>query len=153
MSRPFRLAALLRLRTLAEERAAVRLAEAVRNQDDAEARRLATQEALGTAQLPGSADALGMRAVIASRLALSGLLTEHGTAVVAAEQVVRQTGTEWADARGRTRTLEKLQERHEETERDAELHAEQVVLDEIAGRRAPAVPTTGPIHPPTEEVR
>jgi flagellar protein FliJ len=156
VSRTFRLAGLLRLRALAEDRAAVRLAEATREREGAEARRQSTEDTLGGAHLPGSMDASAMRAVVASRLALSGLLTEHAQNVVAAQEVVQQADAAWAEARSRTRTLEKLQERHEEAERVDELRAEQAVLDEIAGRRVPVAAGTTPAVPATtspEEVR
>ncbi|WP_263120109.1 flagellar export protein FliJ [Cellulomonas sp. RIT-PI-Y] len=137
----FRLAGLLRLRALAEEQAAVELAGATRARDAAVARRVATEEAIGAAAFPVGTNATALRAVIASRLALSGLLVEQRALTVAAQTVVDDKDAEWSAARTRTRTLEKLEERHVTTERDADQRAEQLVLDEIAGRRGGSRPT------------
>lgn len=136
MSRAFRLAGLLRLRALAEEQAAARLADATRGRDAAVARREATQAALGTAQFPAGTDAVGMRAVVASRVALSALLVDQRALATRAQGAVDEADAAWSQARTRTRTLEKLQEKHEETVRVEDQRAEQVVLDEVAGRRA-----------------
>ncbi|QZN86141.1 flagellar export protein FliJ [Cellulomonas sp. C5510] len=145
MSRAFRLAGLLRLRTLAEEQAAARLGDATRSRDAAAARRDATQAALGDARFPSGTDALGMRAVVASRMALSALLVDQRAAATAAQDVVEAADTAWSQARTRTRTLEKLQEKHEETVRVEDQRAEQVVLDEVAGRRSVA-PSPGELR-------
>ncbi|HEY0215127.1 MAG TPA: flagellar FliJ family protein [Cellulomonas sp.] len=143
MSRPFRLAGLLRLRTMAEERAAVELARTTRERDAAEVRRRATQASLGDAQLGERSDLIGVRAVIASRMALSNLLVDHAAQVVVAQDSVDTADAEWSAARTRTRTLEKLQERQEKAALLEEQRGEQKVLDEIAGRR-PAVLVPGP---------
>jgi flagellar FliJ protein len=143
VSRAFRLAGLLRLRSMAEEQAAVQLAQSTRERDVAEARRRATQAALAEAQIPQQTDVLGMRAVIASRMALSSLLVDRTAQVSVAQDEVDEAGAAWSEARTRTRTLEKLQEKHERTVLAEEQSAEQKVLDEIAGRRTPA-PVAGP---------
>ncbi|MEV7972390.1 flagellar FliJ family protein [Cellulomonas sp. NPDC089187] len=139
----FRLAGLLRLRSLAEEQAAVELAGATRARDAAAARRAATEQALGAAQFPPGTNGTAMRAVIASRLALSGLLVEQRALTAAAQQVMDDRAEDWSTARTRTRTLEKLEQKHVTAESQADQRAEQLVLDEIAGRRGgtrPAVP-------------
>ena len=138
MSRAFRLAGLLRLRSIAEEQAAARLATTTRGRDAAAARSRATEHALGGAVFPSETDALGMRAVIASRMALSALLVDDRARVMVAQDAVDVADAAWAEARTRTRTLEKLQDKHEAAARVEEQRAEQVVLDEIAGRRAGA---------------
>lgn len=130
----FRLAGLLRLRALAEEQAAVELAGATRSRDAADARRAATESALSDSQFPVGTNPTAMRAVIASRIALSGLLVEQRALTAAAQQVMDDKNADWSAARTRTRTLEKLEERHVTTEREADQRAEQLVLDEIAGR-------------------
>ncbi|GIG24073.1 flagellar export protein FliJ [Cellulomonas denverensis] len=139
----FRLAGLLRLRALAEEQAAVELAGATRARDTAAARRAATEDALGAAGLPAGTDATALRAVIASRLALGGLLVEQRALTAAAQQVMDDRAEDWSAARTRTRTLEKLEDKHATAEAEADQRAEQLVLDEIAGRRGgtrPALP-------------
>lgn len=138
MSRPFRLAGLLRLRTLAQDEAAAELARRTRVRNEAERVRRGTQDALAGASVPDGADALGLQAVIASRMALSGLLAQRQEVVVQADAEVLEADQQWAQARQATRTLEKLEERHTEAERTAEQKAEQAVLDEIAGQRRAA---------------
>lgn len=136
MSRAFRLAGLLRLRSIAEEQAAATLADRTRGRDAAAARSRATEDALGGAQFGADMDSLGMQAVVASRLALSALLVDHRGRVGQAQDEVDVADAAWAAARTRTRTLEKLQDKHEAAVRVEEQRAEQIVLDEIAGRRA-----------------
>lgn len=135
MSRAFRLAGLLRLRAMAEERAAVELAGTTRRRDAAAALRAATQAALAEQSFDTQMDTLGMQAVVASRLALSALLVDRRAAVEAEDRAVEAADAAWAAARTRTRTLEKLEERHVAAERVEEQRAEQNTLDEIAGRR------------------
>jgi flagellar FliJ protein len=136
VTRAFRLAGLLRLRSIAEEQAAATLADRTRGRDAAAARSRATEDALGGAQFGVEMDSLGMQAVVASRLALSALLVDHRGRVGQAQDEVDVADAAWAAARTRTRTLEKLQDKHEAAARVEEQRAEQVVLDEIAGRRA-----------------
>ncbi|VTR77541.1 flagellar export protein FliJ [Cellulomonas hominis] len=142
MSRAFRLAGLLRLRSLAEEQAAARLAGASSVRDAAVARRRATESMLGDAEFPVDMDVLGMRAVVASRMALSALLVDQRARVSVTQDAVDAANAEWSAARTRTRTLETLEEKHEAVVRVEEQRAEQIVLDEVAGRRA-AVRTPG----------
>lgn len=136
MSRAFRLAGLLRLRSIAEEQAAATLADRTRGRDAAAARSRATEAALGDAQFAVDMSSLNMQAVVASRLALSALLVDHRARVDQAQDEVDVADAAWAEARTRTRTLEKLQDKHEAAARVEEQRAEQIVLDEIAGRRA-----------------
>lgn len=148
MSRPFRLAGLLRLRAISEDQAAAELARRTRQRDAAERERRRTQESLGDAVLPDGADALGFQAIIASRVALSRLLVECRETEAQAQTEVARADEDWARARTATRTLEKLEERHTEAERVTEQRDEQKILDEVAGRRrtgstAP-VAVTGP---------
>ncbi len=138
MSRVFRLASLLRLRTIAEEQAAVELAAVTRRRDAAEARRRETEAMLEGTTVPRLVDSLGFQAVVASRVALSGLLVEHRATVQQAQATVQDAETSWSQARTRTRTLEKLAERHETEVRVEEARTEQAALDETAGRRAAA---------------
>lgn len=140
MSRAFRLAGLLRLRALAEEQAAAQRATSARGRDAAVARAAATEAALGSAVFPPGADARGVQAVVASRLALSALLVDRRAQVLVAQDEVDAADAAWSAARTQTRTLEKLQEKHETAVRAEEQRAEQVVLDEVAGRRRAAVP-------------
>jgi flagellar FliJ protein len=144
VSRAFRLAGLLRLRSIAEEQAAASLAISTRGRDAAAARSRSTEAALGAAQFGVDMSSVGMQAVVASRLALSALLVDHRAQVLQAQDEVDAADAAWAEARTRTRTLEKLQDKHEAAVRVEEQRAEQVVLDEIAGRRAGVRTTTDP---------
>ncbi len=143
MSGPFRLASLLRLRGIAEDTAAVELAAATRRRDEAERRRLDTEVMLGNASLPARADELHWRAAVASRTALSSLLLERGSQLAQAQVVVDDAQQAWSQARTATRTLEKLEERHDAEARDEDARAEQAVIDEVAGRRPAARPEGG----------
>lgn len=136
MNRTFRLASLLRLRSLAEERAAAELAETAARRTRAEARRADTSVRLGAASMPAQSDELHWRAAIAARAALAGLLTEHTTDVHVADREVEAAQGVWADAKQRARTIEKLEERHVAEVRAEDERLEQLVLDEIAGQSA-----------------
>ncbi len=136
MSRGFRLAGLLRIRRLAEDQAVGELAAARRLERAAEDRRRRTEDALGDAAFPAESDPRAFHAVVAARAALGGLLAEQRTVSDAAADAVRAREADWSVARRETRTLEKLEEHHDVRVRAAEEHAEQQVVDEIAGRRA-----------------
>ncbi|WP_034623672.1 flagellar export protein FliJ [Cellulomonas sp. URHE0023] len=136
MSRAFPLAGLLRLRTMSEDRAASELALARRDQVRAEQRALETAERLSGATMPSGTGLLAFQASVASRSALGSLLIEHRRDVSVAETVTDERTEAWSEARQQVRTLERLEERHDEAERLEETRAEQKVLDEIAGRRA-----------------
>lgn len=136
MTRSFPLAGLLRVRALAEERAAGELAAARRTERAAAERARDTRERLTGSTLPDLADDMAFRASVASRVSLVALLEEHeDQAAVARTQTADRTDV-WAAARRDARAVERLEERHDAAVRAEELHAEQVVLDEVAGRRA-----------------
>jgi flagellar FliJ protein len=143
MSRTFRLAGLLRLRSMAQDRAAAELAEAARERAAAEARRSDTEVMLGSASMPGRSDELHFRAAAASRAALSSLLIEHAAAVRVADEEVRVADDAWTAARVRTRALEKLEERHDTQVRAEDERAEQIVLDEVGARMRTAQTAAG----------
>lgn len=134
MSRTFRLASLLHLRSMAEDRAAVELAEAARLLSAAEARRRATEVMLGSASMPETSDTLHFHAVAASRAALAGLLTERRSEVRTADEEVVVANAAWNAARVRTKALERLEERHVAQLRAEDERAEQMVLDEVGSR-------------------
>jgi flagellar FliJ protein len=149
MAKRFRLGGLLRLRRLQEEQAAAELARAHAVKRSAEKRRQDTEDMLAGTMLPHRSDELSWRAAIAGRAALTGLAGEAAIAVdLAAGRVGTATG-EWSGARTRATTLSKLEERHDQTVRAEESRAEQVVLDEVASRRAHRTSTSSP----TEEER
>ncbi|MCL2422696.1 MAG: flagellar FliJ family protein [Micrococcales bacterium] len=131
MARKFSLAGLLRVRGIAEDRAAGALAAAHREENAVRDRATKTARMLADSGAVAPADAAAFRASVAARTALSGLLTEAKADVaVAEERTVERTG-EWSVARRATRSVERLAERHDEQVRVADEHAEQVVLDEV----------------------
>jgi len=142
MSRAFPLAGLLRVRERAEERAAAELAQARREAEAARARRHATSEALAGSQLADGPDRLAFVAAVASRSALSLLLSEAERELATADELVADHAVQWSFARRQVRAIDRLAERHDETERRLDAQAEQAALDEVAGRRATTDDTT-----------
>jgi flagellar FliJ protein len=152
MSRAFRLAGLLRLRSMAEDRAAAELAVAARARAAADARRSDTEVMLGSASMPGRSDELHFRAAAASRAALGSLLMERRAEVRVADDEVRVADAAWTVARVRTRALEKLEERHDAQVRAEDDRAEQIVLDEVGARmRAAQLAAEQATHVPAAE--
>ncbi|WP_136518497.1 MULTISPECIES: flagellar export protein FliJ [Cellulomonas] len=143
MSRRFPLGGLLRVRGMAEDRAAGDLAAARREQLAAQERARATAEMLGTTDLPGAHDVLTWQATVAGRLALQALLVERTEQVRVAQQHVEARQDEWSRARTATRTVEKLRDAHAAQVRTEDERAEQRVLDEVAGRPRAAGTSAG----------
>lgn len=134
MTRPVPLAGLLRLRALAEDRAAGELAAARREQRLAAERAARTADALGAWRPPHEADHAAWQAAVAARVALSSLLHEQAHVVAGADEVVDLRQADWTAARTRTRAVERLQEKHDAAVATEEGRAEQLALDEIAAR-------------------
>lgn len=130
----FALSGLLRLRQVAEDRAAAELGAAERDRAHADERVRARAERLADSQLPHTADGATWLAAAASRLSLGALLGEDADDALAARALAERRLAEWTRARQAERAVELLQEHHDEREHAAELRAEQIVLDEIAGR-------------------
>ena len=139
MSR-FTLAGLLRLRGLQEDQAAAALGAAERESRAAEDRARRTADRLSGMQLPTEVDGATWLAAAASRLSLSSLLTEDTDRLSVARSAALERRTEWSHARQDERSVELLEEHHEERERAADLRTEQLVLDEVAGRRTQEEP-------------
>jgi flagellar FliJ protein len=132
---PFGLAGLLRLRGLREDEAAAALGAAERDVAAAQARARAAAERLSGATFPDCVDGTTFLAAAASRLSLSALLVEDTDRVRDAAAVAADRRVEWSRARQDERAVELLEEHHVERERAEDQRAEQVVLDEVAGRR------------------
>jgi flagellar FliJ protein len=132
----FTLAGLLRLRGMEEDRAAVALGVAAREQAAAEERVRQTADRLAAAELPSAVDGRTWLAAAASRLTLGALLTEDGERATTAQEEALARRAEWTQARQAERAVERLEEHHEERERAEDLRAEQRVLDEAAARGA-----------------
>lgn len=127
----FRLAGLLRLRQLEEERAAAALARA--NAERAEARRRRDEHGQTLAHTMLDDD--DFTVAVAGRAALFGLYAESSAYLQLAMERAEQAGVEWSGARTSVRMIDKLAERHAVTEQVEELRAEQLLLDETAIRQ------------------
>lgn len=136
MAAAFRLASLLRVRRLEEEREAARLAIANYERSEADLRRRQDETSLSVSSLPQHADWLHWQAAVASRAALGGLLAESTAAAENAAYQAKAAEKVWGAARARAVVLEKLEERHVAAEQAEELRVEQLVLDEVATQAA-----------------
>ncbi len=134
MSRLFPLAGLLRLRKLQQDQAALDLAEANARVVALEARRGRARSALGAlGNTPQTVAALN--AMAAARSSSRSMLAELD-AVGRNHHESRDTAqSTYNAARAESVALEKLHDRHAAALQAADLHAEQTVLDEIAGAR------------------
>ena len=157
--KPFRLAGLLRVRDIEEQRAAAELAEAGRAVDAVRAHRSRMRGSLGAMSpgampgampggqpgaLPGAApreallgqsahvDAATLSAVVAARASAHILLGELSALHERAEQTAADARSAHQVARVNARSLEKLQVRHVESETERDRRAEQSALDEVA---------------------
>ena len=132
----FRLASLLRVRRLEEDRAASVLAAAnARRAETAERHRQDT-DALATSELPRRTDELHWHAAVACRAALSGILVESTAVAQLTAQHAATAEQAWSAARTRAVVLEKLEDRHRQALEVEELRVEQLHLDEVAARAA-----------------
>ncbi len=131
MSRPFPLTGLLRLRRLQEDQAAGRLAAAHQNAAAHSARqRQARMDLDGTSS--EVADSSALLAVAAARASARGMLVSLEAMSAVHRTAVDHARDEFAQAKLEAASLEKLEGRHLETAAAEELHAEQIVLDELA---------------------
>ena len=149
MERAFRLAGLLRLRELQEERAAGVLAVSNRALRTAEQHRHATLRTLAGHAMPAVADAAAWRTSVTARGALTHLLADAAIDVRDAGERVTADTALWAAARGRSVGLEKLRDSHRGLLHAEDERTEQIALDEVAGRRRRADPgsATAPTAP------
>jgi flagellar FliJ protein len=141
----FGLAGLLRVRGLAEQRAAGDLAAANRDLDTIRVRGSRARAALaGAGHDP--ADAAGLAAIVAARSSLHALLGDLASLHDRAALGAAEARVAHHAARAETVSLEKLHQRHLAAEHADELRAEQAALDEIAiqGWRGGQDPYSGP---------
>ncbi|WP_298462459.1 flagellar export protein FliJ [uncultured Cellulomonas sp.] len=136
MERAFRLAGLLRLRTLQEEQAAAALAAAHAGLQRADAARRATLAGLAGHAMPATGDAGAWRVATTGRAALTHLLADAAIAVDQAGERVTEHTADWSAARSRTVGLEKLHDQHRTAVLAEDARAEQHALDEVAARTA-----------------
>lgn len=134
MKRLFPLAGLLRLRHLEQDEAAGELAAANSRVQDTETRRDRARALLhGGAHSPTSAAA--MHAMAAARSSSRSMLADLDALAQGHLATLAQAQTVFDAARAQSIGLEKLEARHTAAVAAADLHAEQIVLDEIASTR------------------
>ncbi|TFB69646.1 flagellar export protein FliJ [Cryobacterium glaciale] len=134
MSRLFPLAGLLRLRRLQQDQAALDLAEANARVTASEARRGRARSALSAiGNTPQTVAALN--AMAAARSSSRSMLAELDAVGRNHQETLDSAQSVFNAARAESVALEKLHERHAAAVLASDLHAEQTVLDEIAGAR------------------
>ncbi|MET0934133.1 MAG: flagellar export protein FliJ [Mycetocola sp.] len=133
MTRTFSLAGLLRLRRIREDQAAGGLAAAnARVRENAE-RTAQVRSSLGEAGTEVSNTA-ALNAVSTARASTRSMLAELNALAVLRQTAADESAAEFAAARSQSVRIEKLALRHGERVAQQDLHAEQIVLDEIASR-------------------
>ncbi|GAA2751325.1 flagellar FliJ family protein [Amnibacterium kyonggiense] len=129
----FGLAGLLRIRRLKEERAAHEMVRA-----RSRASELAHERHQLLDQLDDHAhearDVRGIHALSAARASTSGMLADLEALSLTQRRLVAEAEDAHREARREVRAVEKLEEKHGEQEREAELRGEQTILDELAAR-------------------
>ena len=134
MERAFRLAGLLRLRTLQEDQAAGALAVSNAALRVAQQHRHATLGTLAEHTLPAAADAAAWRTSVTARGALTHLLADAAIDVRDARERVVADTADWSAARSRSVGLEKLRDKHRALVHAEDERAEQHAIDEVAAR-------------------
>ena len=137
----FRLEPVLELRRTQERTAALAAAQAAGTAADADRRATARETALAAAVLPRSQTAGEFTAAMALlRLAADDASAARSLATASAEQA-ELVRVQWTEAAQRTKGLERLKERHQESQRIADAAAEERAIDDLvtgrAGRTAP----------------
>ena len=134
MKRIFPLAGLLRLRHIQQDEAAGKLAAANSRVQDNETRRDRARALLHTgAHTPTSA--ASMNAMAAARASSRSMLSDLDALGQGHLATLALAQTAFDAARAEAIGLEKLEARHIAAVAAADLHAEQIVLDEIASTR------------------
>ena len=134
MSRLFPLAGLLRLRKLQQDQAALDLSEANARVAALQARRGRARSALGAlGTTPQTIAALN--AMAAARSSSRSMLAELDAMGRNHQESLDSAQSNYNAARAESVALEKLHDRHAAALLAEDLHAEQTVLDEIAGAR------------------
>ena len=142
MSRLFPLAGLLRLRKLQQDQAALDLAEANARVAALQARRGRARSALGV--LGNSPQTIAaLNAMAAARSSSRSMLAELDAVGRNHQESLETAQSTYNAATAESVALEKLHERHAAALLAADLHAEQIVLDEIAGARWHSARTAG----------
>lgn len=139
----FSLAGLLRVRRLKEERAAYEMVRARSRAAELAHERHELLDQLGD-HGHDARDVRGIAAISAARASTSTMLADLEALAIAQQQVVAAAEAQHGAAKREVRTVEKLEERHDEVTRVEEQRLEQTVLDELAARaRTRFVPPAG----------
>jgi flagellar protein FliJ len=136
MERAFRLAGLLRLREVQEDRAAGALAVSNGALRTAQTHQRATLTTLAGHTMPAAADPSGWRTAVTTRGTLTHLLADAAIEVRDAGERVAADTRVWSAARSRCVGLEKLRENHRAAVHAEDERTEQHALDEVAARTA-----------------
>jgi flagellar protein FliJ len=136
MTNIFRLAGLHRLRKMQEdatraELARTRATAVQRRRDEQRVRAVLGDSAVEVT------DAATVQSIAAARASSSSMLVELDALLAQDQEAIAIAAAAHAEALARTRQLDKLEERHDARVRTESLRAEQLVLDEHAGRAKP----------------
>jgi flagellar protein FliJ len=129
----FGLAGLLRIRRLKEERAAHEMVRARSRASELAGERHQLLDQLAD-HAHEARDVRGIHALSAARASTSTMLADLEALALTQQRLVAEAEDAHRAARRDVRTVEKLEEKHVEAEREEALRAEQTVLDELASR-------------------
>ena len=131
----FRLAALLRLRTLQEDDALAGLGQAQHGLVQAAATTVASRETLRASGPVPSGSGSTFLAAAASRAALAVAVSDSTALQRDAEHVVEASRAAWQAARARSRAVSRLEDKHVEQQRIDLARREKGEADELASAR------------------
>jgi flagellar protein FliJ len=131
----FRLATLLRLRSMQEDAALADLGRARQGLASAQAATTASREAVRVAGPSPSGSAAVFLAAAASRAALAVAVGDSIVAEQTAGQQVAASRGSWQAARTRSRAVGRLEDKHEEQQRVDLARRDQAESDELASAR------------------
>ena len=134
--KPFRLAGLVRLREVQEQQAGAELALRRTEREQVTERRNRAESDLDDAVLPQQGDAGTWQAAVAARVAATSAAQDAKVADHLARDQEDLAQQEWNQARSRSIVLDKLAQRHHDSEYHELLRTEQLRLDEIAARQS-----------------
>ena len=129
----FGLAGLLRIRRLKEERAAYEITRARSRASELAADRHQLLDQLDD-HAHDARTVRGIHALSAARASTSTMLADLEALSITQRRLVAEAEEQHRAALREVRAVEKLEEKHDDEERVAEVRAEQTILDELAGR-------------------
>ena len=129
----FGLAGLLRIRRLKEERAAYEMVRARSRTSELAAERHQLLEQLDD-HAHEARDVRGIHALSAARASTSGMLADLEALSLTQRRMVSEAEDAHREARRDVRAVEKLEEKFDAEQHEADLRSEQTILDELASR-------------------